>query len=101
MVPVVALASAADETERRWTRLNERRPGREARTPVHPPHGVQRLLRLVLPLLERPRLDELRFDSEEVLELIERPLLAPILLPLLPAFFVGILNLRQIPASPR
>jgi hypothetical protein len=59
-------------------------------------------VRLLLPLLERPRLlSELRFESEWVLVLLERPLLAPIRLPLLLVFLVGILNLRQIPASPR
>jgi len=53
-------------------------------------------------LLERPRLDELRLESEWVLLLLERPELAPILpLWLLSVFFVGILNLRQIPASSR
>jgi hypothetical protein len=50
-------------------------------------------------LVERPRLlDELRFESEWLLLLLERPLLAPIRpLWLLSVFFVGILNLRQIP----
>jgi hypothetical protein len=73
-----------------------------ARAPVHPPQFAQRLVRLLLPLLVRPRLvAELRFESEWVLVLLERPLLAPIRLPLLLVFLVGILNLRQIPASSR
>jgi len=60
-------------------------------------------VRLPLLLVERPRLlDELRFESEWLLLLLERPLLAPIRpLWLLSVFFVGILNLRQIPASAR
>jgi hypothetical protein len=57
-------------------------------------------VRLPLLLAERPRLEELRFESEWLLLLLERPLLAPIRpLWLLSVFFVGILNLRQIPAS--
>jgi len=73
-----------------------------ARAPVHPPQFPQRLLRLLPPLVECPRLlSELRFESEWVLVLLGRPLLASIRLPLLLVFLVGILNLRQIPASPR
>jgi hypothetical protein len=72
------------------------KPGRQS---IHR-NPVQRLLRLLLPLLERPRLDELRCESEWALLLLERPELAPIRpLWLLSVFFVGILNLRQIPAS--
>jgi hypothetical protein len=56
----------------------------------------------VLLFVDRPRLDELRLESEWVLLLLERPLLAPIRPPwLLSLFFVGILNHRQNPATPR
>lgn len=56
---------------------------------------------LLLEELER-LLDESREEPLWLLLLVERPLLAPIRpLWLLSVFFVGILNLRQIPASPR
>jgi hypothetical protein len=50
------------------------RPGRRS---IHRTR-VQRPLRLVLLFVDRPRLDELRLESEWVLLLLERPLLAPI-----------------------
>ena len=58
-------------------------------------------MRVPVLLVERPRLDELRFESEWLLLLLERPLFAPIRLPLLLlllVFFVGIL---KPPSNPR